>query len=418
MRILNLSDLEIAREEISRIGVDKESIEILAPKAMRLCVKLEKVKCGAANILKQEMLSVGGDAAVARGVIDGSVRESDVILLGNLKQIETLSGKIKTQPFGLDKLSLELQRLCAEICQPPNLVWQCRNDQFDLSSRVYIMGILNVTPDSFSDGRCFLEPEKAVAQAHKMIEEGADIIDIGGESFRLKDGGFSTRSGSEPISLDEELQRVIPVIERLKKETKIFISIDTYKSQIAEKALEAGVEIINDISGFHFDSKMPEIVAKYKAGVALMHIKGKPKDMQENPQYDDLIGEIYNDLRDAIEKAKEAGISENQIVIDLGIGFGKTVQDNLMILKRLSEFKGLRRPILVGPSGKSFIGKISDLPMEERLEGTASACAIAMMNGANIIRVHDVKEMKRVAEVAEAIAKLNIKNLPPLAGSR
>jgi dihydropteroate synthase len=265
-----------------------------------------------------------------------------------------------------------------------------------LSSRTHLMGILNVTPDSFSDGGKFSEIEDAVRHGIKMAQEGADIIDVGGES---------TRPGSDPVTLEEELSRVIPVIEALSKELDIPISIDTYKSELAQKALDAGAEMINDISALRFDPRMKEIAAERRVPIVLMHIKGTPKNMQENPYYDDVIQEITNYLQESIQLGKDAGIRRENIIIDPGIGFGKRLQDNLNILKNLKKFLILDCPILVGPSRKSFIGRILDLPVEERLEGSLAALAVSIMNGANIIRVHDVRESKRVAGLVDRILK-------------
>lgn len=270
-----------------------------------------------------------------------------------------------------------------------------KNYTFDFSQRTYIMGILNVTPDSFSDGGMYFDKDKAVEQALRMQEEGADIIDIGGES---------TRPGAEKISAKEEITRVVPVIETLSNKIKIPISIDTYKSAVAEEAVLSGASIINDISGLRFDPEMPHVAARHNVPVVIMHIKGTPKNMNKNPSYKALIPEVIDYLREGIEIARNAGIADDKIVIDPGIGFGKTLEHNLEIIKKLDEFSGLEKPILIGPSRKSFIGRIlGDLPVTERLEGTAAAIAISIFNGANIIRAHDVKEMVRVAKVADRI---------------
>jgi dihydropteroate synthase len=256
------------------------------------------------------------------------------------------------------------------------------------------MGILNVTPDSFSDGGHFYDPEDAVHHAMVMIEEGADFIDIGGES---------TRPGSDAVSVEEEFRRVVPVIERLAKLSSVPISIDTYKSAVAARALDAGAVIVNDISGLHFDANMAEVVARHQASVILMHIKGTPLTMQADPQYDDVVEDICEYLHEGIMTAERKGIQ--QIMIDPGIGFGKTLMHNLEIIKQLKKFQRLGYPVLVGPSRKSFIGNILDLPVDERLEGTAAAVAASIMNGANVVRVHDVKAMKRVAQVVDAIVR-------------
>jgi dihydropteroate synthase len=270
----------------------------------------------------------------------------------------------------------------------------------DFSQKTCIMGILNITPDSFSDGGRYFDENTAVIKALQMVGDGADIIDIGGES---------TRPGSEPVPVEEELRRILPVIKAIAREIKIPVSIDTYKSEIAKRALDAGASMVNDISGLRFDPEMAKVVSDYKVPVVIMHIKGTPKIMQQKPVYDALIPEILEYLSQSITIAGEAGISDDIIVIDPGLGFGKTFEHNLEIIHNLHEFTLLQKPVLIGPSRKAFIGKIlGDVPPEERLEGTAAAVAISIMNGANIVRVHDVKEMARVAKVADAIKRKRI----------
>lgn len=271
---------------------------------------------------------------------------------------------------------------------------QCGNKVLDLSSRTHIMGILNVTPDSFSDGGKYFEPELAIERGLRMAEEGADIIDIGAES---------TRPGAEPVTVEEELRRMIPVLKGLLKKTNIPISIDTYKSSVAEASLRAGAQMINDISGLRFDPQMKEVIARFRVPVILMHIKGEPRNMQQNPIYEDLIGEIYVYLAESIRIARGARISQENIIIDPGIGFGKRLMDNFEILRRLKEFQGLRRPILIGPSRKSFIGKVLEASPDQRLEGTIAAVAIGIQNGAHIVRVHDVKEVSRACRIVDML---------------
>ncbi|MCL6584501.1 MAG: dihydropteroate synthase [bacterium] len=263
-----------------------------------------------------------------------------------------------------------------------------------LGARTCIMGILNVTPDSFSDGGKFLDPDMAIRRACQMVEEGADIIDLGAES---------TRPGSLPISAEEEIRRLAPIVSCLRKEIKIPLSIDTYKAAVAQAMLDEGAHLINDISGLRFDPQMAETVARFKAAVVLMHIQGTPRDMQQNPHYQHLIPEITDYLRGSIDLALRAGILPEQIIVDPGLGFGKTLSHNLEIIRRLDEFRCLDKPILIGPSRKSFIGKVLDLPVDERLEGTAAAVAAAIMMGAHLVRVHDVKAMVRVARIMDAI---------------
>ncbi|MBM3211000.1 dihydropteroate synthase [Candidatus Poribacteria bacterium] len=268
--------------------------------------------------------------------------------------------------------------------------------KLEFGQRTLIMGILNVTPDSFSDGNLFKSFESAVKHGVMMAAEGADIIDIGGES---------SRPGSQPVPEEVEASRVLPVIEELAKRIQIPISIDTYKASIAKKALEKGASIINDISALRWDPDMSPLIASKKVPVVLMHIKGTPKDMQINPHYDHLMTEIISFFNERIEYAVKSGISNHQIIIDPGIGFGKSLDHNLEIIRHLKDLKPLNKPILIGTSRKAFIGKILNLPVNERVEGTAATVAISIANGADIIRVHDVKEMARVARIADAIVR-------------
>lgn len=275
--------------------------------------------------------------------------------------------------------------------------WRCKDTQLDVFERVHVMGILNVTPDSFSDGGRFLAPDAAVEHAIRMVSEGADIVDVGGES---------TRPGAEPASTREEMDRVLPVIEALAGEIDAPISIDTTKAAVAEAALEAGASIVNDVSAMRFDAAMPGVVKAAGAGVVLMHMLGEPRTMQEDPRYDDVVADVRRSLLGWAAEAEAAGIPPDCIVLDPGIGFGKTLAHNLLLLKNLAALtEGSGYPLLVGPSRKSFIGMALDLPLEERLEGTAAAVAWAAANGAQIVRVHDVKEMVRVVRMVEAIKR-------------
>ncbi len=276
------------------------------------------------------------------------------------------------------------------------MIFDFGNLIYDFSKKTYIMGILNITPDSFSDGGKYFEAKlnlaKVVEDAVQMEKDGADFIDVGGES---------TRPGSENISIGEELDRVIPVISELKSKISLPVSIDTYKSEVAEEALKAGASIVNDISGFRFDDKLPAVTAKYNASCILMHIKGTPKDMQKDPVYNDVVKEVYNYLQESISIAKKYGIE--QIVTDPGIGFGKTLEHNIELIRNLSEFRKLGYPVLIGVSRKSFIDKIQKTPVDERLEATIAANTIGIINGANIIRVHDVKENQKASILTDKI---------------
>ncbi|MBI5389389.1 dihydropteroate synthase [Candidatus Woesearchaeota archaeon] len=259
------------------------------------------------------------------------------------------------------------------------------------SKRPLIMGIVNVTPDSFSDGGLFFTKKNAMMQAKRMVAEGTDILDIGGES---------SRPGSGPVSIDEELRRVAPVIASLKKRVMVPLSIDTCKPEVAEACLKLGALVINDINGLR-NPQMVRVAAKYKAAVVIMHMQGKPKTMQKNPQYKDVVKDIKVFLKKQVALARKAGIRD--IAVDPGIGFGKTVQHNLEILKRLGEFKDFGCPLLLGVSRKSFIGTVTGLPPKDRLEGTLASIAVGIFNGADIVRVHDVKEAQRAVLLAQAI---------------
>jgi len=275
---------------------------------------------------------------------------------------------------------------------------------FKFGKKTYIMGILNITPDSFSDGNKFFSVDDAVAHGIKMEKEGADIIDIGGES---------TRPGAKIVSKDEELKRIIPVIEELVDKISIPISIDTYKSDVAMKALDHGVSMVNDITALKGDKKLVNIVAKYDIPICLMHMKGNPRNMQENPIYDDVVKEIYDFLKERAEYAMFHDIKKDKIIIDPGLGFGKRtgrgVEDNCEILRRLNELKSLGFPILVGPSRKTFIGNIcggnNQLDVNDRLEGSLASVCVAVMNGADIVRVHDVKETRRCVDIVDCIVR-------------
>ena len=261
--------------------------------------------------------------------------------------------------------------------------------------KTLVMGIINVTPDSFSDGGKYVKINNAINHAKKMVDDGADIIDVGGES---------TRPGAEEVSSSEELRRVIPVVESIRLNfPDILISIDTTKSVVAHKAIKAGADIINDVSGLNSDTQMVGVVANLKVPIIIMHMKGNPKNMQINPKYKNLIAEITSFFEKKIKIATESGIDRNLIIIDPGIGFGKTINHNFQIISKLKEFSKLDLPIMIGPSRKSFIGKTLNLPVESRLEGTSAAITASILNGANIVRVHDVLEMKRVAEITEKI---------------
>ncbi|KPK86635.1 MAG: dihydropteroate synthase [Deltaproteobacteria bacterium SM23_61] len=280
----------------------------------------------------------------------------------------------------------------------PIQILRFRHREYDLSERTLIMGVLNVTPDSFSDGGRFFEWTRAVEQGIKLAEEGADILDVGGES---------TRPGSRPVPEEEELRRVIPVIEALRPKISIPISIDTRKAAVAERALQSGAEMVNDVSALRFDEGMAGVVSRRKVPVVLMHLRGQPENMQADTHYDDLIEEIRGFFQERIDYAVSRGISRDRVILDPGIGFGKSMEErhNLILLKKLRSFRALGQPLMIGTSRKAFLGRILDLPPEEREEGTLATVAVAVQNGANIVRVHEVRRTRRAVQVADAILR-------------
>ena len=275
---------------------------------------------------------------------------------------------------------------------------------FEFGKKTYIMGILNVTPDSFSDGGKFFSIYDAVNHALRMQNEGADIIDIGGQS---------TRPGAKEVTVEEEKQRVIPVLEKLSRKIKIPISIDTYKSEIAKEAIKLSAKMVNDVTALRGDKNLARIVAHYNVPICLMHMMGEPRNMQENPSYKDVVKEISAFLKERADYAVSCGIKKDKIIIDPGLGFGKRtgkgIEDNCEILRSLSEFKDLGYPIMIGPSRKTFIGNVcgkdAQLPVTERLEGSLAAACIAVLNGADIVRVHDVKETRRCIDLVDAVIR-------------
>ena len=376
-----------------RIGVCDGGVDAMEGKARTLVIKVADASVPTAHVLKQQMLSLGGDAAVAKDVITHGVDSTDVLIMGTPRQMRGLVSKLSWQPFGLPELGDRISSLLDTLDGPGASVLRAGPHTLDLAERVHVMGILNVTPDSFSDGGEFLRPTAAAEQARRMIDEGADIIDVGGQS---------SRPGSQPVSEDDELERVVPVIRKVREEWDGPVSVDTYRARVAEEALAAGATMVNDITAFSAEPRIAEVTARAGAAAVLMHMRGTPATMQQDTAYDDLMGELAFFLGAAVDRALAAGVGDDQIAIDPGIGFGKTTEHNLAILRRLPELAVLGRPILVGPSRKSFIGNILDLPVEERLEGTLATVASAVVQGARILRVHDVRPTVRVARMVEA----------------
>jgi dihydropteroate synthase len=376
---------------------------IFLAKREMLAVKLEGLPCSAAGILKQTALALGADCAVHRDVIRGRKRHSDVILFASRRQLDRIGARLNEQPPAARSVGVMIAALLADFeatrrDRPGLRISFPRSGasvrHYDLAHRTFIVGILNVTPDSFSDGGRYLSADDAVRHGVEMAEQGADFVDLGAES---------SRPGSEPVSPKVEIARLMPVLRRLRSLIKIPISIDTCKATVARACLAEGADLINDISGLRFDPAMASVVAQAKSPCVVMHIKGKPRTMQRNPRYRDLMGEIFACLKESLALALEAGIRREQVIVDPGIGFGKSVADNFTILRRLVELRALGQPIMVGPSRKSFIGRTLALPPDQRLEGSLAACVAAALHGANILRVHDVRETVRAVRIADKL---------------
>jgi dihydropteroate synthase len=282
------------------------------------------------------------------------------------------------------------------------MIWQCRGRAFDLADRTLVMGIVNITPDSFSDGGRFFTPEAALGHARRLLAEGAEVLDLGAES---------TRPGAGPVPADEQWRRLSPVLETLARETDACLSVDTASASVAERALAAGAQVVNDVTALG-DPAMAGVVARAGAGLVLMHMRGAPADMQRDPRYQDAAGEVAAHLAARLDDARAAGIERDRVALDPGIGFGKTVQHSLELLARIETLTALGRPVLVGVSRKSFVGHLLDLPVDQRLEGSLAAAAVAVFLGARIVRTHDVAATVRAVRVAGALRAARVAQEP------
>ena len=389
-RIIEINDVDSAIAEMRAIGVHDAGLQIMSAKAVFRAVKIKNVSVTAANILKQDMLSRGGEAATSHGTINHSDDKTDVLLLGTLSQYKEVLDRLKAQQFKLPEISRQIERTLGLSGSFPEPI-----AGLEFGKKSHIMGVLNVTPDSFSDGGDFNSIESAIKHVNEMIIDGAAIIDVGGES---------TRPGSKEVPVEEEIIRIVPVIEKI--HANALISIDTRKSAVAEAAIKAGAGIINDVSGLRFDKNMAAVAAKHKVPVVIMHSQGDPENMQKAPKYEDLISEILQFFDESMQYAIKEGVKEQNIILDPGIGFGKTVEHNIEILKKLSEFRSFGRPLCIGTSRKSFIGKIlgEDDP-KKRVEGTLATIVLAISKKVDIIRIHDTKNLNKIVCVADAITR-------------
>jgi dihydropteroate synthase len=353
-----------------------------------------------ADALQPVMLAVRGFPTIACLGPSRVRDEATLLLVGSVKALEECATTLSQGHGALATLASGMRQQLAHLYPRAYGRLSCRGHVLDFSAKTGVMGILNVTPDSFYDGGRYVDVQAALERAHQMVEEGADIIDIGGQS---------SRPGSDPVSEAEERHRLLPVVSALAASLPVMISVDTYRASIAREALEAGAHLINDISALRFDPDLLPVVAAHAAPLILMHMKGLPRDMQLNPRYDALIDEVFAFLHERLDKAQAGGVPAERLLIDPGIGFGKGAQHNLELLRKLHHFLALGQPIVVGTSRKSFIGRILGTEADERLEGTAATVAVSIMHGASIIRVHDVRAMARVARMMDAMLRPNFR---------
>lgn len=392
-RIIEIKDIVDAERELHQIDCDVMGVKIMSAKSVFRIIKLDNITAKAANLLKQTFLAKGGEVAIARGCADLSISHTSVLICATIKQYRMAIAQLKLQPWGLPMIANEIERILNNDNTTIQREYRWPNCKLSITpGRTVIMGILNITPDSFSDGGKYNTIDKSIQRVEQMISDGVDIIDIGAESTR-------PYGNSQKISADEELERLLPVLEKILSVTNVPISIDTYKSKVAEAALEAGAHIINDIWGLQADANMADVIAKYQVPVIVMH-------NQNNSEYcGDVVTNILDFLRTSIQIGLKAGVRQPNFIVDPGIGFGKTASQNLQIMTKLYQLRVLGCPILLGSSRKRFLGQVMDLDISERVEGTAATVAIGIQQGVNIIRVHDVKEMVRVARTTDAILR-------------
>ncbi len=401
-------DPRLLPAEVAHVGPDEAGVPKIIPKGEQYIIRLEGVRTPAANILKQELLARGAAGAVSRHTPAVTAPTTDVLIFANLGQLRSLIRNLKDQPYGLTALGVQLAALLDNLHRAPAPL-TCGPYTLPLGERTLVMGILNLTSDSFSGDGLGSDVEAALEQARKFAAGGADILDLGAES---------TRPGSLEISAADELARLAPVLQALLdpvRGVRLPISIDTKKASVIDACLQLGAHIANDISGLRADSAYAATVARYDAPVIIMHIQGTPATMQQNPHYDDLLGEVIAWLRAGVNIATAAGIAREKVIVDPGIGFGKSLDHNLELLHRLGELRSLGQPILIGASRKGFIGRIlGGAPADERVFGTSATVALSIAGGADIVRVHDVAAISQVVKVADAIVRYQPSSpLPP-----
>lgn len=372
--------------ELSKRGIVSPLAEQLAQYGENMLIHLEGLTWEEAHFLRQTMQACGGEAIFSGHPGD----ELEALLLATRSQLELALQRLSNEEQRMYAAAEEIREALAmreQLDRRRRLV--CGPHVLPLGERTLVMGILNVTPDSFSDGGRYIDLDQAVAQARHMVEAGADLIDIGGES---------TRPGSEPVDAAEEMDRVLPIIRALSTELQVPLSIDTYKAEVADRAVQAGAHIINDIWGAKRDKRMAEVAARHQVPIILMHNR-------EDRNYQHFFANFVKDLRKSVQIALQAGVRHDQIILDPGIGFAKSLEQNLETMRRLDDLVGLGFPVLLATSRKSMIGHVLDLPVDERMEGTAATVALGVAKGCHMVRVHDVKEMKRVTTMMDAMVK-------------
>ncbi|HSG29812.1 MAG TPA: dihydropteroate synthase [Candidatus Krumholzibacterium sp.] len=395
LRTVSSRERDTLCRRLAEAGVTGEGISIMASKAEPVVIRVDRLGAAAANILKQQLLSLGGDAAVHRDVIKGGPELSTGYIIADERRMRALPDRLASQPFGLAEVGTEITRLLDLKAHPPASI-PLPDGSIDLSGGPVIMGILNVTPDSFSDGGRYLGPSEACDRAFRMAEQGAGIIDIGGES---------SRPGAEELAAAEELDRLIPVLEGLRGRLEVPVSVDTRKGAVARAAIAAGASILNDISGFTHDPDMVEAALGSGTAVVVMHMLGTPETMQVDPSYLDPAGEIVDWLGERAGELVAAGIDPRKIIVDPGIGFGKRLQDNLDIIDRAGDLHTLGMPVMMGFSRKSFIGTVTGREPGDRLPGGLAVLGCCLDAGIQLFRVHDVRETRDYIDMWKAIRR-------------
>ncbi len=390
-QVILLRDVAEARAALKQSRVSDAGIDIMDKKALFRVVRVKGLDVRAANILKQEMLARGGEVAISKEVYEWYGERADCLIMGTLAQYDRLLPKLRSQPFGLRALADAVEAGLRNYSDTAVL----GPEGIDFSKGPLIMGVVNVTPDSFSDGGAYEDVEAAVDAGLEMAEQGAALLDVGGES---------TRPGSDPVPGDEEAKRVLPVVKALATALPGRVSVDTYKARVAAQALEAGASMVNDISALRMDAEMVAVVRDAHCPLVLMHMLGEPKTMQASPTYEDVVAEVYDFFVERLNWAVDNGLEERNLMVDPGLGFGKTTAHNVQILRNLEAFRSLGRPVVLGASRKRFLGEILGIDQPRaRDHATAATTVMGVMGGAHIVRVHEVRENLDAARLAYAV---------------